>query len=89
MYPFAAVGLENGCVQLISFYNEAKPTTLTKIYLTEHPLSTTRFYEQGYIFVTGNRDLGEFFILKVSIDLTVFKVKLKTPCRVYQELKLR
>lgn len=66
MYPFAAVGLEDGCVQLISFYNESKPVSLSKLYLTENSLSTTRFYEQGYIFVTGNRDLGEFFILKVS-----------------------
>lgn len=66
MYPFVALGLENGCIQLISFYNELKPVILTRFYLTENPLSTTRFYEQGYIFVTGNRDLGEFFILKVG-----------------------
>ncbi|XP_066139211.1 cilia- and flagella-associated protein 43 isoform X2 [Euwallacea fornicatus] len=63
-YPFVAVAQENGCIQLISFHNETKPASLVQMYLTETPLTTVKFFEEGHLFVTGNRDCGEFFILK-------------------------
>ncbi|KAL1501408.1 hypothetical protein ABEB36_006732 [Hypothenemus hampei] len=63
-YPFIATGHKLGTLKLVSFYNEKKPFVLVSLYLGDFPLSTTRFFEHGHIFVTGNLVRGEFFILK-------------------------
>ncbi|XP_019756358.2 cilia- and flagella-associated protein 43 [Dendroctonus ponderosae] len=63
-FPFVAVGQETGNLKLVSFHNEAKPNVLINLPLAGFSLGTTRFFEQGNIFVTGNKREGDFFILK-------------------------
>ncbi|XP_060535582.1 cilia- and flagella-associated protein 43 [Cylas formicarius] len=62
--PCVALGSQHGILQIMSFYNETKPTALAKFDLTDCPLHTVKYFETGNLLVAGNLDLGEFYVIK-------------------------
>ncbi|XP_076260442.1 cilia- and flagella-associated protein 43 [Rhynchophorus ferrugineus] len=74
-FPCIAIGTKDGKVNLVSLYNVHKPEVILNLYLTDNPLVVTTYFEKGYMFVTGNHYIGEFFIIRgtpgTQVDVAV------------------
>ncbi|XP_030768231.1 cilia- and flagella-associated protein 43 [Sitophilus oryzae] len=63
-FPFLALGNDRGILQLISVHDVTNPTVIVQVYLADIVLNVTKYFERSHVFVTGNNDNGEYFILR-------------------------
>lgn len=63
-FPYVAVGYQDGYLELISLYHPDNPTHMTGFQLSRNKITHIYFCTYGKVFVTGNLDIGEFFILE-------------------------
>lgn len=70
-FPYVAVGYDNGVLELISAYNPEKITVMASFNLTNNPIKTVKFFEQGRIIIAGFLDIGEFFLIEVWLKNTL------------------
>lgn len=64
VFPYAALGLTNGWVKLISAFKPANLEQLTQFHLSDEPINSIYFSECGTVFVAASLHCGTFFVIE-------------------------